>query len=241
MARTKAFNPRMERPWDVALTTAARKRAFDNRKNPTGDKVPVAEAERAGKTVNVYPWTKLEEGDFFVAKVRGSENAMLTTFRQAAAKHDMEVAIHPWDDEESQYFRVTCVLKGISRIKARARSMGAHAPSFNWRKAEEYRTKRRSKTEEDASGVSILPSDPSTLPVHVDGVPLDEEGARAALLATRREAIKRHLERAAMEEVGLDPEEDEDYMGIKKSVFRDEKLRRAKTETLKARKMGKLI
>lgn len=124
---------RREREWDKMIPTDTRKLVYRRRLgDPDGEEREVMITPRGRK----YPWPKMQDGDFFVVEITGSENSMRTAFKQGAVRNDFEVAIHRVDGG----LRVTRVIGGIAEIKRRARAEGYKAPHFDMRAY--YRARR---------------------------------------------------------------------------------------------------
>lgn len=207
---------RNTKPWDCAIPEATLALVKDRRLAPDGNEWQVGTVLRDGVEVLSYPWKDMKVGDYFIAPIRGSKGAMLTTFRQTAARYNWEISISNWEVDGHPYLRVTKVLEGIAGIKKMARERGAHAPMADVKaRAEYHKRRRRGETTTDGlskaalaiAPVSILPSDPTAPVVHrAPAAELDYD--RAAKMAEIRRL-------AALEKAGLD-EDDEDFMGVHK-------------------------
>lgn len=174
------FHRRRERVWDVGMKPRQLIDIFRRRMEPDGFEHNV-NFDRTGRVR--YPWDRMQDGDFFIAMVGDrSKLSMEVAFRQAAARHDIEVAIHPGTIDGHPCFRVTRVFKGIAMAKRRARGQGLFAPSHD------VEARRRARSG-DAIGVADTRADALPTPSGPTGGAYD----RAALLEQAR--------RRAMEEL----------------------------------------
>lgn len=124
---------RREREWDKMIPTDTRKLVYRRRLgDPDGKQLEVLKTQKGRK----YPWAKMQDGDYFIAEIVGSENSMRTAFKQGAVRNDFEIAIHRVEGG----FRVTRTIGGIAEIKRRARAEGYKAPHFDMRAY--YRARR---------------------------------------------------------------------------------------------------
>lgn len=161
---------------------------------------------RAGVRVQAYPWDKLLLGDFFVTPILGSKNALITTFRQAAARRDIEVTIRPWVDSEGrQCIRVCKIQENIRAVKRKAsKIIGTELPVSDGQWKE-----RRHKTRRIRHGVEQddrpTPTDAPTGPVTEPPVPVTE--AQIAPLGYNRSERLREAQARAKEEMGLDKDD----------------------------------
>ena len=116
------------RPWDRLLSVPGLKHMRDRRENPDGVERKVRQVQRGGEWINVYPWDKMQDGDFFVVPLRyGTERDKRTftsIFRSAACRYDYEIQIIQWtlniEGEERPGFRVTRIQPGLASLKRRA-------------------------------------------------------------------------------------------------------------------------
>ena len=209
--------PRAERPWDIALASITANAVRLRRKNPDGEERKVRYQKTDTGVIRRYPWDEMIDGDYFIVPIEGSKNAMVTTFRQAAARKDIEVSIHDWAIEKGSdvtpAFRVTRIMGNIRKVKALARERGAKAPHQKkediYKRQREARRRRRDGEDTPSIGiVTVLPSTPTEAPGAVGSAPV------APLQYDRRERLAEARRKAAMELTGLDPDEDEDYMGV---------------------------
>jgi hypothetical protein len=144
---------------------------------------------------------------------------MRVAFQQAAARHDFEISIHPWQievegEEPIPAFRVIRIIGGIRKIKAEARKRGAHAPSSDvthfyrrqaaWRRGEDLTT---------LPAMSIAPTLPTAPPVPIGEAVTAPLGADAQRRYDRAAALEAARQKAARELAGLD-DDDEDVMGV---------------------------
>lgn len=205
-----------EKPWDCALSSETGNAVRKRRLSPDGVELPVGKkSTRAGMRFE-YPWSKLMDGDFFIVPIHGSRNSMTVGFRQAAARHDIEISISEWQRDGEECFRVIRVIGGIRKIKAAARTRGVFAPSSD---IEAY-YRRQAEARRAREGVDAAPA--TTPPAPLADAPGGTPGA-ALLAPLGTDAVRRYdrdalmteqRKRAAMELAGLDPDEDEDFMGV---------------------------
>lgn len=153
-----------------------------------------------------YPWDQMEEGDYFIVKVRGSMESMKVLFRQTAARKDFEVAVLPMHIEGEQCIRVTRVINGISALK---KEVGFKA--FDWKARRNYLTnhgKRNKTAKPKPERKKIVVSEPTELIVGKEPEVEDQidllELRRQRILAAKREAA------------GL-PVDQPDFMGVQKT------------------------
>lgn len=111
--------PNPDRYYDEVMSADTLKAVRERRKSPTGLMHKVGLAVRNGEEVYVYPYRKMELGDFFIAPLLGrSEKAMRTSFKQAAARLDYEFVIHPIKDRQGRdALRVTLTVIGVAKYK----------------------------------------------------------------------------------------------------------------------------
>jgi len=160
------------------------------------------------------------DGDFFIVPITGSEKAMKVAFQQAAARHDIEISIHPWEMETEEgepipAFRVVRVIGGIRKIKAEARKRGVHAPSSDVKRF--YRRQaawRRGEGLTTPPAISIAPTLPTAPPVPIGEAATAPLGTDAGRRYDREQRLAEVKRRAALELAGLNPDEDEDIMGV---------------------------
>lgn len=110
------------RPYDILIPAPILDRIKDRRHSPDGVVHEVKTVVRAGRRVYNYPWSKMELGDFFIVPIGGrSKKAMRVAFQQAAARHDMEIAVKEVVlPDGSPAYRVTVVIIQVSRYKLAA-------------------------------------------------------------------------------------------------------------------------
>lgn len=211
--------PRREKAHDCALSSETAVVVRKRRMNPDGVEHKVGTHSNRAGVRNVYPWSALRDGDFFVVPIQGSEKAMRVAFQQAAARHDFEISIHPWNIESPDgpipAFRVVRIIGGIAKIKAAARSRGAHAPSSDvqyFRRRQSAWARGEGLTTPPA--MSIAPTPPPTAPVPIGTSPVAPLGADATARLDRAAMLREAQRRARMELAGLDPDEDEDLLGV---------------------------
>lgn len=182
---------------------------MSRRVNPDGHERMVSTGNRAGKRVQVYPWSEMLIGDFFVAPIKGSKSAMITTFRQAAARLDIEISIFPWVNDKGENCLRVCKIQGdIKKVKRRAsKLLNKKLPVSDgkWKGARERRRLRAAGVEVDEPPIPITvpPSAITEPPVDVGAPEIAEVGY------DRSERLRRAKE-AARREMGLD-EDEENY------------------------------
>jgi hypothetical protein len=207
---------RREKPWDCAMSSETGNLVRKRRMNPDGVERQVKQKTTRAGLRYVFPWGELEDGDFFIVPTpkEGSRQSMLVGFRQAAARHDIEISVAVWDREGEECFRVIRVIGGIRKIKAAARQRGAFAPASD---VEAYYARQAARRRGDGGSMpaatSIAPTPPEASPVATDaaltaplGTDAERRYDREQLLAERRRAAAREL-------AGMDPD-DEDVMGV---------------------------
>lgn len=202
-----------EKPWDCALSSSTAAACRKRRLDPDGFEKSVGYRQTAAGERIVYPWDEMKDGDFFYAPLRGSSKAQRTAFLQAAARHDIEISVSL--ELGNTCFRVIRVLGNISKVKSAARERGAYAPSSDidayYKRQAAWRRDGRSDHLPATDIADPLPTPPPRPavphPVAPLGTGVDAREARDKLVAEQRR-------RAAMELAGLDPDEDEDYMGV---------------------------
>lgn len=110
------------RPYDVAFSPETLALVKERRKHPTGELHEVKQEERGGEVINVYPWKKLELGDFFHAPINGrSVQAMKVGFHRAAARYDYEISVYRMSWHQEDCLRVTLTYIGILSVKKKAK------------------------------------------------------------------------------------------------------------------------
>lgn len=116
------------RVYDDFLPAPLLKLVLARREHPDGRRHPLSSTIRAGRQVTVYPWDKMEVGDFFEVPIGDkSERAMRVALNQAAARLDAEIAVRLIKDSKNQHcFRVTLVLFGVRGYLATAAKAGVH-------------------------------------------------------------------------------------------------------------------
>ncbi len=216
--------PRREKTHDCALSSETAVLVRKRRVNPDGVERQVVQLDCGRR----YPWTQLNDGDFFIAPIIGSEKAMRVAFHQAAVRHDIEISIHPWELSTEHgpvpAFRVVRIIGGIAKIKAEARKRGAHAPSsdvkrFYLRQA----AWRRGDTLTTPPAISIAPTPPTAPPVPIGEAATAPLGTDAARRRTREEMLAEAQRKARLELAGLGPE-DEDIMDVGGGVSGESKI-----------------
>jgi len=175
--------------------------------SPDGVERNIRTFKRGKEVVYAYPWTKMLVGDFFVAPVGGRSKAgMQVAFRQAAARHDIEVSIQPWTmGDGSEAFRVIKVQENIKAVKRKAAAIrGINIPASDGRWLDRRKTYARVsagiREDERPKPVTVSPSRPSRPPVSV------EEGPSADIGYDRAERLRKAREAAAAD-LGLEPED----------------------------------
>lgn len=182
------FRPVREKTWDRGMTSDVRRLVYARRFNPDGEQKQF----RVFSGKPRYPWKELEDGDYFIAPFDGkSRNATLVGFRQAAARHDIEIAIRPMLWGVMEAYRVTRVIGGVSVIKKLARARGANAPAHDpklakarWQRCADRRA-GETGAPVDATQVADTPADPLGRP---PGGQMDPYDRRAMLAAAIRRA-----------------------------------------------------
>lgn len=206
MKEYKDTIPKLTRPWDPGIPEKHRELVRARRKCPTGIKWDVRIKHRGGVTVWEYPWSSMKDGDFFVVPI-SKYDSQVTTFRQTASRNNFEVAIHVVTVDGKKMFRVCKVITGVRAFKLSAKRLGRnvpiHDPDRRRRYAKDYRKGRASAP---VSAVTVVPSKYEP-PVAEQTIVTEANYDRAA-------ALKEARRRAAFEEAGLDPDLDEDVMGI---------------------------
>lgn len=104
------------RPYDDFIPGNLLSRVLARRENPDGIRHQIGTTRRAGRTVNKYPWDKMEVGDFFEVPIGNkSEKAMRVALAHAAARIDAEISVRLVKDSKDQHcFRVTVVIRDVS-------------------------------------------------------------------------------------------------------------------------------
>lgn len=104
------------RPYDDFIPASLLPRVLARRENPDGERHQIGTTRRAGRTVNKYPWDKMQVGDFFEVPIGDkSEKAMRIAIAHAAARIDAEIAVRLVKDSKGQHcFRVTVVIRDVS-------------------------------------------------------------------------------------------------------------------------------
>lgn len=137
-----------KRPYDDFIPGNILARVLERRRCPDGLEVPVTQTNRAGRLVNVYPWGKLELGDYFFVSLRGhSERAMRVGLHQAATRLDYEIAIAPAEYNGFPHLRVTLVIIGKLRYMRAADEAGVKGirfgnPDYKARNRDRYQKRR---------------------------------------------------------------------------------------------------
>lgn len=112
----------LDRPYDVAIPGNLIAKIKERRHSPDGQPIAVREKGRGSERVFVYPWRKMQLGDFFVAPIGDrSEKSMRTAFYQAAARHDFEIAVKPYKlPGGAPGLRVTLVIIGVKQYRIKS-------------------------------------------------------------------------------------------------------------------------
>ena len=110
----------LNRPYDVVIPAPELIKVQERRRSPSGFRHTVNKTRRGGQQVNVYPWSKMELGDFFIVPIGGrSRGSMRVGFHHAAARYDYEIAVTDWKMEDgSPGFRVAIIIIGVNRYKS---------------------------------------------------------------------------------------------------------------------------
>lgn len=212
--------PRREKPWDCALASETACAVRKRRMNPDGVEHPVSRKLTKAGLRNILPWGALGDGDFFIVEANKAVDAQRVSFCQAAARHDIEISVHPWKintdgGEPISAFRVIRVIGGIRKIKAEARRRGANAPSSDIKHYyHRQRAARRGEVVTTHPAISIAPTPPTAPPVAPGEAATAPLGTDAGRRYDRAAQMAENLRRARMLEAGLDPDEDEDFMGV---------------------------
>ncbi len=114
-----------KRNYDVAFPLQVRITVQRRRNHPTGEIHAVKMEERGDDVVQLYPWSKMLLGDFFVAKIGNrSVKAMKMTFTKAAQRRDIEISVKRVKDADGdQALQVTLTYFEVSVVRKRAASL----------------------------------------------------------------------------------------------------------------------
>lgn len=204
-----------EKAWDCAMSAETGNMVRKRRLNPDGVEIPVTKKTTRAGPRHEYPWAKMGDGDFFIVPVHGSRNSMTVGFRQAAARHDIEISISAWQRDGEECFRVIRVIGGIRKIKAAARTRGVFAPSSDIEAYYRRQSEARRARGVDSPGATTTPPALVDAPPRGPGAPpLAPLGTDAVRRYDRDAMMAEQRRRAALELAGLDPDEDEDIMGV---------------------------
>lgn len=109
----------LNRPYDITIPAPELAKLLERRRSPDGLRHQITETRRGGQRAYVYPWEKMELGDFFIVPIGSrSKHSMRISFHQAAARHDFEIAVTDWTMEDgSPGFRVAVTMIGVTRAK----------------------------------------------------------------------------------------------------------------------------
>jgi hypothetical protein len=186
---------------------------------PDGAERKVVSKLVGGKWRHRFPWEQLNDGDFFIVPITGNDRAMRVSFQQAAARHDIEISIHPSrvgpPGEEVDGFRVCRIIGGIHKIKAEARKRGANTPSSDIKQY--YRRQaawRRGEPLTTPPAMSIAPTPPTAPLVPIGEAATAPLGTDAQQRYDREQRLAEARRRAEIELAGIDPDEDFNVMGV---------------------------
>lgn len=201
--------PRKFREWDSLLPIEKIRAVRERRLYPDGNRHKIETRTHGGKEINVYPWEKMKDGDFFEVKIKASREAMNVHFRQSAAKHDIEIVVADTFLNNEPALMVTRIMDGVNGLK---KKLGLpvfdvkkrNARVRGWRKGSRTQLGFKIPTPERAK---IVDKDepPEISPIVGSGATDFHDEYVERLAEMRRKAIR--------EAAGLE-DEDEDIMGV---------------------------
>lgn len=137
------------RPYDVAMSDDYRAAVQKRRDNPTGVELEVKRVRRRGQLISIYPFKNMLLGDFFYVPVPEhlTRDSFVIRFRQAAARHNMELTIVDWkigkDKQRGLRVAYTCGDIAALKKKAQQKVRGIRISDGKWLEARRTRDKQR--------------------------------------------------------------------------------------------------
>lgn len=114
---------RLSRLYDAAMDKRLLAATRARRECPDGRELRVETAVRGKTRVSLYPWDKMQLGDFFIVPTMGRPRTHFDVrFRQAANRRDWELTITPWGigSNKTPGLRVALTCIGITELKRKA-------------------------------------------------------------------------------------------------------------------------
>lgn len=186
------------RPYDDFIPGNLLLRVQARRENPDGIRHQIGTTRRAGRTVNKYPWDKMQVGDFFEVPIgTKSEKAMRIAFNQASARMDAEIAVRLVKDSKGQHcFRVTVVIRDVSIYVNLAKKAGC---KVNRSSDGKWLARKRAWNKRPRNSAPVKPEPapvPKPAPVRELEIPEQKGPVAPDAKLTREEVLRRAMEQS---------------------------------------------
>lgn len=150
------------RPYDIAIHRDVLRKVKERRESPTGEIHEVTTETRGDTVVQVYPWKKMELGDFFIAEIgQRSPKAMRNGFLAASRRYDYELAVKVVKNLLGEKaFQVTLTIIGVKHLRKAAaihHGVPIKVKDDNWAKAKRRVSFDRPRSKRPSRNLSSKP------------------------------------------------------------------------------------